>query len=97
MLCGVDLNDSEYFYQDAALYPETASIEFSPRNRPHATNSPMPWRITIESVILEMKRQLLDPRGIQLYVENRSSALWPKISEAPDSLFNAQAVTAVAP
>jgi hypothetical protein len=44
-----------------------------------------------------MKRQLLDPRGIQLYVENRSSALWPKISEAPDSLFNAQAVTAVAP
>ena len=97
VLCGVDLNDSEYFYQDPVLYPETASLEFSPRDRPHATNSPMPWRITIESVILEMKRQLLDPTGIQLYVENRSSALWPKISQAPDSLFNAHAVTAVAP
>ena len=97
VLCGVDLNHSEYFYQDAALYPETASLEFSPRYRPHATNSPMPWRLTIESVILEMKRQLLDPTGIQLYVENRSSALWPKISEAPDSLFDAQAVTAIAP
>jgi hypothetical protein len=96
VLCGVDLNHSEYFYQDQALYPETASLEFSPRNVPHATNSPLPWRITIESVVLEMKRQLLDPAGIQLYVENRCSALWPKIAEAPSSLFNPQVVTAEA-
>jgi len=94
VLCGIDLNHSMYFYQDPALYPETANLEFSPRNQPHATNSPMPWRITIESVILEMKRQLLDPAGIHLYVENRSSALWPKISEAPSSLFNATVVIA---
>jgi hypothetical protein len=94
VLCGVDLNHSEYFYQDAALYPSTASLEFSPRSGPHATNSPMPWHITIESVILEMKRQLLDPLGIQLHVENRSSALWPKISEAPSSLFTTGAVIA---
>jgi hypothetical protein len=97
VLCGVDLNHSEYFYQDAVLYPETASLEFSPRYQPHATNSPMPWRITVESVILEMKRQLLDPAGIRLYVENRSSALWPKIPETPGSLFRTELVTAVAP
>jgi hypothetical protein len=97
VLCGVDLNHSEYFYQDAALYPKTASLEFSPRHQPHATNSPMPWRITIESVILEMKRQLLDPTGVQLYVENRSSALWPRIAEAPATLFDTQPVTAVVP
>lgn len=96
VLCGVDLNHSEYFYQDTVLYPETASLEFSPRHQPHATNSPMPWRITIESVILEMKRQLLDPAGIQLYVENRSSALWPKIPETPGSLFRTELVPAVA-
>ena len=96
VLCGVDLNHSEYFYQDRALYPETATLEFSPRDQPHATNSPMPWRITIKSVVLEMKRQLLDPEGIQLYVENRSSALWPKVPEAPDSIFSTQVVTAVA-
>src|SRR5579862_250954 len=70
VLCGVDLNHSEYFYQDATLYPETAALEFSPRNAPHAINSPIPWRIPIASVILEMKRQLLDPLGIQIYVEN---------------------------
>lgn len=93
VLCGVDLNHSEYFYQDATLYPETASLEFSPRNAPHAINSPMPWRIPIASVILEMKRQLLDPAGIQIYVENRSSALWPNIAEVPVSLFGSQAVT----
>jgi hypothetical protein len=88
VLCGVDLNHSEYFYQDAALYPETKGFEFSPRYRPHATNSPMPWRITIKSVILEMKRQLLDPAGIQLYVENRSSALWPEVPQAPEELLS---------
>ncbi|HEX4786441.1 MAG TPA: hypothetical protein VH350_19025, partial [Candidatus Sulfotelmatobacter sp.] len=94
VLCGVDLNHSEYFYQDATLYPETAALEFSPRNAPHAINSPIPWRIPIASVILEMKRQLLDPLGIQIYVENRSSALWPNIAEVPSSLFSAQVVTA---
>jgi len=94
VLCGVDLNHSEYFYQDAALYPETASLEFTPRYQPHATNSPMPWRITIASVIFEMKRQFLDPAGIRLYVENRSSALWPKIPEAPLSLFPSPAAIA---
>jgi len=83
VLCGIDLNHSQYFYQDARLYPETASLEFSPRNGPHATNAPMPWRITIEAVILEMKRKLLDPAGIRLFVENRSSALWPTIDEVP--------------
>jgi hypothetical protein len=94
VLCGVDLNHSQYFYQDARLYPETASLEFCPRNGRHATNSPMPWRITIEAVILEMKRQLLDPAGFQLFVESRSSALWPKIEEVPASVFNPQNVAA---
>lgn len=94
VLCGVDLNHSEYFYQDASLYPETAALEFSPRNAPHAINSPIPWRIPIASVILEMRRQLLDPLGIQIYVENRSSALWPNIAEVPNSLFSGQVVTA---
>ena len=96
VLCGVDLNNSEYFYQDAALYPQTASLEFSPRHQPHATNSPMPWRITIESVILEMKRQLLDPAGTQLYVENRSSALGEDC-RGSTTLFDTQPVTAVVP
>lgn len=91
VLCGVDLNHSQYFYQDPELYPETASLEFWPRNGGrHAINSPMPWRITIESVILEMKRQLLEPADIQIFVENRSSALWPKIDEVPTNIFTPQ-------
>ena len=82
----VDINNPSIF-TGRSVVPETASIEFSPRYQPHATNSPMPWRVAIESVILEMKRQLLDPAGTQLYVENRSSALWPRI-EAPTTVFD---------
>jgi hypothetical protein len=93
VLCGMDLKDSRYFYQDPQLYPETASLEFSSRTGRHATNSVMPWRITIESVILEMRRQLLDPAGIALYVENRSSALWPRIEEVPNTVFSSNLAT----
>lgn len=93
VLCGVDLNHSRYFYQDPELYPETASMEFSPRNGRHAINSPMPWRITIAAVIHEMKRQLLDPAGIEIFVENRSSALWPTIAEVTENVFRTQGTT----
>lgn len=93
VLCGVDLKHSRYFYQDSQRYPETASLEFTSRAARHATNSVMPWRITIESVILEMRRQVLDRAGISLYVENRSSALWPKIEEVPSTVFSSQVVT----
>ena len=96
VLCGVDLNHSEYFYQDPVLYPDSSSIELSPRDQPHATNVPMPWRITIDSVILEMKRQLLDPAGIQLYVESRTSALWPTVPEVPAGLLADSASTSLA-
>jgi hypothetical protein len=36
---------------------------------------------------MEMKRQILDPAGIEIYVENRDSALFPQIAEAPASIF----------
>jgi hypothetical protein len=94
VLCGVDLKHSGYFYQDRILYPDAASLEFNPRDQPHPINSAMPWRITIDAVIMEMKRQLLDPAGIRLYVEDRSSGLWPRISEMPSGMFSAETGTA---
>ena len=40
-----------------------------------------------QQVVAEMKRLLLDPAGVRLYVENPSSALHPMLPLAPESLF----------
>jgi hypothetical protein len=94
VLCGVDLNQQIYFYQDPHLYPETSALSIEPRGERHGSMVPVPFRVAADLVILEMKRQVLDPAGIELYVESRTSALWPRIPEAPDSLFDLPAADA---
>jgi hypothetical protein len=89
VLCGIDLKAQEYFYQDPELYPQTANLEIVPRQAKHATIVAVPWRVPADSVILLMDRELLQPAGVQLYVENRSSALWPHVIEAPQEVFAA--------
>jgi hypothetical protein len=86
-LCGIDLAHAEYFYQDPELYPESCRLEFMPRHSAHKTNMPMPWNVPAAEVVLAMKEVILDRRDIEIYVENKNSALWPGIAQAPDSIF----------
>ena len=88
ILCGVDLRDSMCFYHDRELYPEACGIEFHPRDSPHATESPLPWRPPISQVIHHLNQELLLPRQIQIFVINRTSALWPVIPELSRDFFN---------
>jgi hypothetical protein len=87
VLCGIDLKVQEYFYQNPSLYPENVNLEISPREPKHATMVAVPWRVPADVAILLMKRELLQPAGVELYVENRSSALWPRLDEAPQDVF----------
>jgi hypothetical protein len=91
VLCGVDLHTSEYFYHDPELYPDGAEVEFQPRNAPHLLVTPQPqkisWKILTDTAIVLVNREILEPAGVKIYVENRSSRLWPAIPEAPDSVF----------
>lgn len=83
ILCGIDLGNAEYFYQDPKKYPEASEWEFVPRNQPHLMARRFTWGLPSQVVIPEFKRQVLDPAGIELFVENRSSALFPGIPELP--------------
>ena len=87
VLCGIDLTRAEYFYQNADLYPEVAHLQMWSPTASHPSMWQTPWRIPMDKVILELKRQVLDPAGIRIFVENRSSGLWPAIPEAPGELF----------
>lgn len=89
VLCGVDLSDQAYFYQDRERFPEFCDYEFLPRQQIHKTARKLPWLVPIDQVLLGLIAEILEPRGIELFVENRSSALWPRIPEAPADLFAA--------
>jgi hypothetical protein len=79
ILCGVDLQHSQYFFQDADLYPGSACVEFMPQHQPHKTNVAVPWYLPLTDVLPIFREIVLDPLGIEILVENKSSALWPAI------------------
>jgi len=91
VLCGIDLKNIRYFFNDSKLYPKYSSIYGK------CANSYPPLLYTeiglvhgimaIDSIIWKIKEQILDPNGIKIYVENRSSALWPRIPEAPEDFL----------
>jgi hypothetical protein len=87
VLCGIDLGMAEYFYQDTQRYPEACKWEFMPRDQPQRMARRYPWGLPATEVIWHLKQQVLDPSGIELFVENRSSKLFPRIPEVPPQLF----------
>lgn len=87
VLCGIDLGRQEYFYQDPELYPDYRAMEVVSRQAQHATMVRVSWRIPADQVILALKQEILTPRGVELWVESRSSALWPRVEEAPAEIF----------
>ena len=83
VLCGIDLSKQDYFYQHRELYPESADWEFATRKDVHLTARRLPWMVPAPQVIEAFKKCVLDPTGVELFVENRSSTLFPEIAEAP--------------
>ena len=82
------MNTKDHFYDDNALYPDAAWAKALQDN--YCYDDRFDWGIRQSDAACAMKRLLFDPAGIELYVENRSSALWPRIPEAPSSLFAAE-------
>ena len=83
VLCGVDLNHTEYFYDSrrpeltAAGLPVPVNDESGPV---HSTNDPTIKTLTMHQVILAMKRSVLDPAGVELMVGSDTSALYPDLA-----------------
>jgi hypothetical protein len=87
VLCGVDLGTAHYFYNDRRFYPEVRPDSRGAVAGRFYAMTDIPWMVKIDAVLNSLRKQVLEPAGIELYVENRSSALWPEIPEAPQELF----------
>lgn len=91
VLCGIDLTSPAYFYQDTALYPGVGSFQSSIPTAKHESLVPGLYRCAypVDKIVAELKKEILDPLGIEIYVENNNSALYPNIPVAPDTLWKA--------
>lgn len=87
VLCGVDLNNQDYFYHLRDRYPEYADWEFASRAEPHLSTRRLPWLVPAQSAVYLFKEMILDPAGIELFVESRASTLYPRVPLASQALF----------
>lgn len=82
VLCGVDMVNSKYFFENEQ-YRERAVPTPKPgvtdTDETHPTNDPDRKHVTLENLIYAMNDLVLEPDGVDLYVENTLSALHPRI------------------
>lgn len=78
VLCGVDLNNANYFYEDARYI--NPMFKIPPRGHSgniHKTNDPERHELTMEKIIYFLNEKLIKPRGVNLYIYSKESALYP--------------------
>lgn len=80
VLCGVDLNNTEYFFRSEG-FTVRPGLRIPPpyQSGPvHKTNDPVHGEVTISAILDVFDRRVLQPRGIALSVAKASSALHPR-------------------
>lgn len=80
VLCGVDLNNTKYFYEEDIYYNLGIPIPKNVQSKSvHRTLSTTYGQITIDKVVLSMNKYLLKPNKANLYIGSRKSALYPRL------------------
>jgi hypothetical protein len=96
VLCGIDMGKAEHFYHDPQRYPEEGGWEFVPRTALHMAARRLEFLVPGQEAVVHFQREILDPAQIELFVENRSSKLFPNVAEMPASLWEQLAAPAAA-
>lgn len=84
VLCGVDLNHNDYFYEPKRKELEAMGLPVPPPvagGSVHPTNDPVKHPVTVKDVILAMNEVAIRPQGIELLVGHKSSGLYPDLPE----------------
>jgi len=82
VLCGIDLSNSSYFYEENRSYYESIGRfigQTGQYNGIHKTIDPAYSNVTIDKVIYKINDYILRKNNVKLYIQNKSSALYPKI------------------
>lgn len=80
VLCGVDLNNTKYFYEHDQYTKKNIPI---PKNIQtgvvHKTIDPTYGELTVDVAVEEINEHLLKPNGVELYIGSKKSALYPML------------------
>lgn len=82
ILCGVDLNDTSYFWEINKDYYQSIGIPLPETNQygnTHRTLNKEFGDLTIDEVLYAINDVILKPRGIKLSVAKKTSALFPEL------------------
>lgn len=81
VLCGIDLNNTNYFYDDKK-YLDKININITLKRHKgnvHKTMDPSRSELTIGKVVLTMKEILFDRNDINLFIGSKLSVLYPSL------------------
>jgi len=82
VLCGVDLNDTKYFYEESAQYYKDKGIEVPISGQTttiHKTNIALPNVLPVSNAIVLLNEFFEKKYNGKLYVANKKSALFPDL------------------
>lgn len=82
ILCGVDLNNTKYFFEENIEYYKNQGLLIPPRLQTksvHKTIDPDINELTIDKVILAIRDVILNEHGVKLFIGSKSSALYPRL------------------
>jgi hypothetical protein len=82
VLCGVDLNDTKYFYEDLAKYYQDKGIAVPPTGQTetiHKTNIALHNVLPVSKVIILLQDFFSEKHSGKIYVSNKKSALFPEL------------------
>ena len=77
VLCGVDLNNSGYFYDDNYYKSKYTNTFSDQKSSVHLSYNSSVHPLTIDKIIDVYQEVLFKPKNINLYVMNKDSALYP--------------------
>jgi len=78
VLCGVDLSDSKYFYEEDVEHYLKKGLKVPVSNQPtgvHSTARRTPTKVPITEVIHALDKDVLQPAGMELFVAKNYGAL----------------------
>jgi hypothetical protein len=87
ILCGVDVTSPGYFYEDADRYPRMKAFRSSVAGSTHLSSQVLGLRCRFPDFVRALRDEVMIPLGIELFVESRTSGLYPEVPEAPESVF----------
>jgi len=79
VLCGVDLNNTKYFYEDEYYLNKYPNLNSGQRGQVHMSFDEKLNPLTIDKIILSINSKMIQNKGKHLFVLNKSSALYPSL------------------